>query len=210
MGRLSKYIMAIVAALVHTGQSVHAQQTEQTEITHAICEAARNAQTMQCDFSMTRKNKMLKDAAIMRGKMTTSQPNCIYWECAEPKKIIFTTNGEKVRIIKDGKTSITDLNENRIFKRIKRLTSNGIGVDNLIKSENFSVTTSETQTEWIVTLTPLRKELKQFLTALTLHADKKDAIVKKIELQGKNGDSTTMVIENIKINGDTDASLFDF
>ncbi len=175
-----------------------------------MCTAAKATQCMTCDFVQTRKTKMLKEAAMTEGTLIYRQPDCVVWECKTPNAMTFVTNGKRAKVTKDGKTTVTELAENKIFKRIMRMAKGGFGIENIVGSTDFSQSVSDNGKEWIITLTPLRKELKQIVNSITLQADKADAVVKTIVMTDKNGDTTTLELKNIKINGKIDGGLFSF
>ncbi len=167
-----------------------------------------SAKTMNCDFTQTRKTKMLKDAAVMKGRLYTQQPNKVRWECKYPNHIIFVTDGRNVQTNKDGKTTETDLTKNKIYQRVARITKGKMSIADILKNADFTQTATETANEWVITLIPQKKELKQVIASITIHADKADAIAKKIVLTDKNGDTTTIELKNIETNTPLDASLF--
>ncbi len=203
-------ILGLLACLM-IGMTSFAQgdkQIEASEISQKVCTAMESAKTMSCDFTQTRKTKMLKDAAVMKGRLYTQQKNKVRWECKYPNHIIFVTDGRNIQINKDGKTTETDLTKNKIYQRVERITKGKMSIADILKSSDFTQTATETANEWVITLIPQRKELKQVIASITIHADKADAIAKKIVLTDKNGDTTTIELKNIETNTPLDASLF--
>ncbi len=203
-------VLGLLACLL-IGMTSFAQgvkQIEASEISQKVYAAMKSAKTMSCDFTQTRKTKMLKDAAVMKGRLYTQQPNKVRWECKYPNHIIFVTDGRNVQTNKDGKTTETDLTKNKIYQRVARITKGKMSIADILKSADFTKTATETANEWVITLIPQRKELKQVIASITIHADKADAIAKKIVLTDKNGDTTTIELKNIETNTPLDASLF--
>ena len=203
-------VLGLLACLL-IGMTSFAQgvkQIEASEISQKVCAAMKSAKTMSCDFTQTRKTKMLKEAAVMKGRLYTQQSNMVRWECKYPNHIIFVTDGRNIQINKDGKTTETDLTKNKIYQRVERITKGEMSIADILKSSDFTQTATETANEWVITLIPQRKELKQVIASITIHADKADAIAKKIVLTDKNGDTTTIELKNIETNTPLDASLF--
>lgn len=203
-------VLGLLACLL-IGMTSFAQgvkQIEASEISQKVCAAMKSAKTMSCDFTQTRKTKMLKEAAVMKGRLYTQQQNKVRWECKYPNHIIFVTDGRNVQINKDGKTTETDLTKNKIYQRVERITKGKMSIADILKNADFTQTATETANEWVITLIPQRKELKQVIASITIHADKADAIAKKIVLTDKNGDTTTIELKNIETNTPLDASLF--
>ncbi len=203
-------VLGLLACLM-IGMTSFAQGSKQcdaSEISQKVCAAMESAKTMTCDFTQTRKAKMLKDAIVMKGRLYTQQPNMVRWECKQPNSIIFVTDGKNVKVSKDGKLKEANLENNKIYKRVMRLSKGKMSIADILKSGEFIQTATETSSEWVIVLEPQRKELKQVIASITIHADKADAIVRTIILTDKNGDTTTLELKNIETNKKIDASLF--
>ncbi len=206
MEKVTKYIVSLLTCVAFFAQ-VNAQKTD-SDIALKICSAMESAKTMACDFTQTKKTKMLKAPMVMKGRLYTRQPNSVRWECEYPNHVTFVTDGKYAKILKDGKLTETDLTGNKIYQRVMRISKGRLSIADLLKSDDFIQTATETTNEWVITLIPQRKELKQVVASITIHADKKDAIAKKIVLTDKNGDTTTIELKNIETNKNIDASLF--
>lgn len=190
----------VACALVFIASMTHSisQNADVDEVKSKIIAAAKSKKSVECDFVITKRSKLLKEPAVTTGSMAYRKPYAIYWESATPSKTTFTTDGEKATIKKNGETKTIDLKSNKMFKRIKRMTGDGIGIESLMKSDKFDSTVAEEPTEWVLTLIPDRKEIAQFASQMVLRVDKKDCVVKIIEITSKSGDTTTIELKNIK------------
>lgn len=202
---IAKRLTLFVFSLLVASTALFAQKTDIAQVKRDIAASTKDKQTLVCDFVITKRSKMLKDAAVMTGKMAYKKPYQIYWECTSPSKIVFTSDGTQATVEKNGEKKTVDLKSDKVFKRIKKMTTQGIGIESLVESDKFDATLSESDTEWIITMTPNRKELEQFASKIVLHADKMNHVIKTIELTAKNGDSTTIELRNVKTNANTDA-----
>ena len=73
---------------------------------------------------------------------------------------------------------------------------------------SFNVSIADGRTEWVATLLPQRKEMKQLFQNIKLYFNKQSSMVTKVELTEKNGDQTVIVLKNVKANVSIPASVF--
>jgi outer membrane lipoprotein carrier protein len=78
----------------------------------------------------------------------------------------------------------------------------------LTDRKSFKTSVKDTPAEWIATLVPQSKELKQMFTSIVLHFNKEKSVVVKVEMFEKNGDTTVIALNNIIKNQKIDAKIF--
>ena len=82
-------------------------------------------------------------------------------------------------------------------------------VGNCLNDEkSFKSTISVSSDEWIATLLPQRKDIKQMFQKIVLHINPQQTIVKKMELMEKNDDMTVIELKNVKINETINNNMF--
>lgn len=163
---------------------------------------------MQCDFVQTKHVKLLNDKMISKGKMYYSQPNKLRWEYTSPYTYTFILSGNKVTLKKGGKNSVINVNQNKMFREIVNIMMNSVVGKCLSDRKSFKTTVKDTPSEWVATLTPQSKELKQMFTKIILHFNKQKSVIVKVEMFEKNGDTTSIVLENIVKNKNINESVY--
>lgn len=184
-----------------------AQQNE-TQIRQKISQAASAMKTMQCDFVQTKHLKMLNDDMISKGKMYYQQSNRLRWEYTAPYTYTFILSNDKVLLKNKQRNDVIDVNQNKLFKEIARLMMNSVVGNCLSDEKSFKSTISIVGGEWVATLLPQRKDMKQMFQKMVLHFNQKQAIVTQVELIEKNGDRTVIELKNIKTNETINANMF--
>ena len=184
-----------------------AQQSE-TQIRQKISQAASAMKTMQCDFVQTKHLKKLNDDMISKGKMYYQQSNRLRWEYTAPYTYTFILSNDKVLLKNKQRNDVIDVNQNKLFKEIARLMMNSVVGNCLSDVKSFKSTISIVGGEWVVTLLPQRKDMKQMFQKMVLHFNQKQAIVTQVELIEKNGDRTVIELKNIKTNETINANMF--
>ena len=180
----------------------------QTEVIDEICKASQAVSTLQADFTQTKRLKMLNDAMVSKGKMWCTQPNHLRWEYLTPYTSLFILNGEKV-LFKNSKHSNT-LNANRhkkIREMIHIMIPSNLGKV-LAEKKDFYTSIEVVDNQYVLTIIPQRKEMKQMFTQIILYYNRKQAVVTQIELYEKNGDSTTIELSSIKKNTTINPSVY--
>ena len=166
-----------------------AQQLSEQEIIQKMASAAKEIKTVQADFTQTKYMKMLAKEMVSEGKMYCQQPDKLRWEYTSPRANVIILNGTEGSGTK-----------NKFVREMARLIMKLVAGQGLTDSSTFQVTAEELPTEYVATLLPLKKEMKQFYTKLVLHFDNKQSTVTEVELYEKNGDRTVIELHDIRIN----------
>ena len=183
-------------------------QGNSQQIIDQINSATSKLSSMQCDFVQTKTVKILNEKLVSKGRMWYQQPNRLRWEYLTPYTYTFVFNGAKVSLKKNNRNDVIDVNRNRMFKEIASIMMNSVVGKCLTDRKSFRTTVKDTSAEWVATLVPLSKELKQMFTGIVLHFNKEKNVVVKVEMLEKNGDTTAIVLNNIIKNHKIDAKTF--
>ena len=117
-------------------------------------------------------------------------------------------NDQKVQIKSGQRNSVIDVKQNKVFREIARIMMNSVVGKSLSDTKDFRVSIAESGTEWIATLLPQRKEMKQMFQKVILHFNKQRSMVSQVVMLEKNGDQTVIDLRNVKTNQPLNSSLF--
>lgn len=185
-----------------------AQSTNSQKVVQQISQAAQSMKTMQCDFVQTKHLKMLNDKMVSKGKMYYQQADKLHWEYTTPYTYTFILNGSKVLLKKGTRNDVINVSQNKMFKEIARIMMNSVVGKCLTDTKSFKTSISESQSEYVATLIPQTKDMKQMWTKLVLHFNRKQMMVSKVEMHEKNGDRTIIELLNAQTNKTIDAKQF--
>ena len=202
-----KRLLILLFVFVSVHLSLTAQQSE-AQIRQAITQAASAMKTMQCDFTQTKHLRMLNDKMTSKGRMYYQQTNRLRWEYTSPYSYTFILNDDKVLLKNKQHNDVIDVNKNKLFREIARIMMNSVVGTSLTDDKSFKSTIATNGNEWIASLLPQRKDLKQLFQKIILHFSKKNAMVKQVELIEKNGDKTVIELNNIRTNEKISADMF--
>ncbi len=195
-----KYLFKILTmAFLFAALTAHAQDSE-VQIRQKVAAAAQAMTSLQCDFVQTKQLKMLNDKMASEGKMYYSQKDKLRWEYVKPYQYIFIMNGDRVLLKNKERSDVIDVRQNKIFREIARIMMSSVVGDCLSDDRTFKTSISTADGQWVATLLPQRKDMKQMFQKIILHFDQRQATVSRVELVEKNGDQTTIDLKNIRKN----------
>ena len=188
--------------------SISAQTLNDAQIRQRVNQAAAAMKTMQCDFVQTKHLKMLNDDIVAHGKMYYQQSNKLRWEYTIPYAYVFVLNGDKVLLKNKQRNDVIDVNQNKMFREIARVMMSSVVGNCLLDDKTFKTTIATTNGEWIATLVPQRKDMRQMFQKIVLHFNQQRAVVNCVEMVEKSGDKTVINLKNIRTNETINAAIF--
>lgn len=203
-----KRLLFILLAAFVTTTSVVAQRVNEAAVRQQINTAAARLRSMQCDFVQTKHMRMLNDKMVSRGHMYYVQPNKLRWEYTSPYTYTFVLNDAQVMMNRGKTNQVVNVNQSKVFKEITRIMMNSVVGKCLSDKNDFKTSIAATSNEWVATLIPLKKNMKQMFSTIKIHFNKKSSMVSVVELAEKNGDRTIIQLTNVRQNQNINANLF--
>lgn len=185
-----------------------AQQLTEEQIKQKVNQTASAMKTMQCDFVQTKHLKMLNNDFVSHGKMYYQQSNKLRWEYTSPYSYTFILNNDQVLLKNKQRNDLIDVKQNKLFKEIVRIMMSSVIGNCLTDDKNYKVSVAAIGNEWVATLLPQRKDMKQMFPKLILHFNAKKSVVNNVELYDKNGEKTIIELKNIRINETIPSNMF--
>lgn len=175
-------------------------QDSEVQIRQKIAAAAQAMTSLQCDFVQTKQLKMLNDKMVSEGRMYYSQKDKLRWEYVKPYQYTFIMNGDRVLLKNKERSDVIDVRQNKIFREIANIMLNSVVGNCLNDERSFKTSITTAGGQWVATLLPQRKDMKQMFQKIILHFDQRQATVSRVELVEKNGDQTTIDLKIIRKN----------
>ena len=159
----------------------------------AILQANDLQTTLQFRFVMTRHSALLTEDLISRGKAAYAYPDKVRWEVEQPRPSLFVMDG-----INPG-----DRRQQSLLRNVAKLGEKG-----LINETDFIVTVYATPRTWQVDLVPLRRDLSQLFTRITLLTDAGTGVLRSVVLSEQGGDTTQLELSAVVRGEKLDPALF--
>lgn len=135
---------------------------------------------LSADFHQTKQSQVLVEEQISTGHLTYRSPDYLRWEYTSPMQLTWEIEGEKSNVSPQ-------------IKRLLKIIIQTIACENLESNTDFTVSYESAK----YNLVPKNRELKQFFTSIQLEIDPKTKIAKKVVLNEKKGDITTINFYNV-------------
>ena len=202
-----KRLLFLILILSHI-IPLSAQQLTEEQIKQKVNQTASAMKTMQCDFVQTKHLKMLNNDFVSHGKMYYQQSNKLRWEYTSPYSYTFILNNDQVLLKNKQRNDLIDVKQNKLFREIVRIMMSSVVGNCLTDDKNYKVSIATIGNEWVATLLPQRKDMKQMFQKLILHFNAKKSVVNNVELYDKNGEKTIIELKNIRINETIPSNMF--
>ena len=181
---------------------------QQKEIIEKVNKSAMAASSMQCDFSQTKKMKLLSKEMQSKGVMYFKRPNQLRWQYTAPYDYTFILNGDKVQLKSTKSTKNIDVQGNKMFRQISDIILNSVTGGSLKSSADFSVEVYKSAEGYFARMYPKKKELKQIYQAIEIYFNPSLTLISSVKMIEKTGDVTTVKLTNTKTNIPLDEKLF--
>lgn len=168
---------------------------------------SQQTNTITADFTQEKEMSFLEEKVISSGKFYYKKENQLKWEYTEPFTYAIILNGDRIRIIDEGKKKDFDAGSNRMFMEISKVMT-GMVNGTLLTSEQFTTSWTETEGFYQAELIPNGTTLKDYLLRIELKVNKQDYTVEELKMFEKSGDYTRVTFRNKKLNETIPPDIF--
>lgn len=149
--------------------------------------------SLQFRFVMTRHSTLLTENLVSRGRAHYIYPDKVRWEVEQPRPSVFVLNGE----------TSTDRRQQTLMRNVSKIAEKG-----LVNETDFNVTVYQTPRQWQFDLVPLRRDLSQLFSLISLLADPATGELRSIVLTETSGDITSLELSSLVKGQPIDEALF--
>lgn len=169
--------------------------------------AAKNTNSIKSDFVQEKTLNMLSEKIISKGKFWFKKNNQVRMEYSHPFQYLMIINRDKV-FIKDGqKQNTISVKSNKLFKQINKITVDCVQ-GTAFSNSDFNTRVFESKNNYMIELSPISKNLKDFFKTINVAVDKKDYSVNTIEMNENSGDNTLIRFTDKELNTTLPDALF--
>ncbi|MBS1742040.1 MAG: outer membrane lipoprotein carrier protein LolA [Bacteroidetes bacterium] len=173
----------------------------------AFAVAAQKTSSIKSDFVQEKNLSMLSEKIISKGKFWFKKENQVRMEYTNPFEYLMVINKDKV-FIKDGqKQNTISTKSNKLFQQINKITVDCVQ-GNVLNNTDFTIRVFENKTTYLIEMSPMAKNLKDFFKTIIVTVDKKDYTVSNIEMDENSGDNTIIRFSNKEMNTNLPDALF--
>lgn len=199
--------LIFLSLLLATSLSVEAQWPDSLQTFERELSTKNDGITsIVAHFTQTRQVAVLAQAASKDGTFFFRYPGDMLLAFNDGDYIKMTTEWFEM---KNGvNITTTKVSSNPALRSLSSILSACVvgNFEQIIKG--FSINTTQTDNEWIATLTPQRGKAAAKISHIVIHFDKVDMSLNTLKMEEKSGDYTTYRFSNKQFNVTVDSNLF--
>ncbi|HNS11584.1 MAG TPA: outer membrane lipoprotein carrier protein LolA [Bacteroidia bacterium] len=196
MLRTNLFVALLLLPLVTFSQKSTFQPVkDEASFRMKFSEAAAKINTIQADFLQEKNLTVLDEKIVSKGKFWFKKLNMVRMEYTNPYKYLMVINQDKMTIKDDAKTTTMSSRSNKLLEYVNKIIIDCVQ-GTAIDSKDFAVKVLESEKQYLLELAPVKKELREFFSAINLFIDKSDNSVQRMEMKEPNGDSTLFTFMN--------------
>ncbi|HMH32278.1 MAG TPA: outer membrane lipoprotein carrier protein LolA [Puia sp.] len=169
--------------------------------------ASLQTNSIKSDFVQEKNLSLLSEKMISKGKFWFKKEALLRMEYIEPFQYLMIINNSNV-LIRDGqKENRVNTKSSKLFRQI-----NDIMVDcvkgSALANPDFTVRVFDGKQAFLVELSPVAKNVKEYFRTILVTVDKKDYTANSIEMNEQSGDNTVIHFINKELNVNIPDALF--
>lgn len=201
-------LLSLVATASLAQAMRDATAAETKSMIETINRKSASIKTISCSFTQEKKMSMLNDKLVSRGVMYYSNAGKLRWEYTSPYSYILVINNNTVTMKSGSRKSTVDMSTSKLFQAIARIMAGSVTGKSLSNNRDFNVKMYCYNEYWAADLEPKEANMKKMFKYIRLYFNTTHTLVYKVEIVEKNGDVTTIKLNNIETNKQISNSKF--
>ncbi len=170
---------------------------------------SRQQESIECDFTQYRHLEIMDETLVSSGKFYFKREDMICLDYVNPAPYRIVLNGQKVKILSDGKKNVYDMSSNQQATAMKSMLASCLFGDFTGSESNYRMSVFEDESHYRVEIEPQNKRMKKYIRKIEAVFDKKNLSVDQLILREPSGDFTRQVFSDKKFNIPLSDQLFD-
>jgi outer membrane lipoprotein-sorting protein len=196
---------AVLGLLIFPGM-LAAQPDELLTLIWDGVQQAQKKYTSSCGtITETRTSSLMVKPMVLRGKFCAEGTTRFALEYSEPAKVRIRYNENYLNLTTGDKTEVMEVGNS--VRRAQSYFSRENSIGNLKK--NFTITVQEDSREFEMKLVPRTDNFRRRLNYLVVKLDKRDFLLRSLEVDGKSGVNSVFVIDVSSLNPKIPADTFE-
>ena len=167
-------------------------------------QATAKLKSLQADFVQTKNSTLFAEPSIQNGKLYFHAPSDLCWQYITPNRMSIVMHNDEM-VIKTVKENT--INAPKGVQEMIQLICNAINGNFLAHAELFDIQYYKDK-NYILYLVPKQKRLKNMYQNIVIFLGEQHYIADKVILTEQNGDETSIIFKNQKINESIPESYF--
>lgn len=171
-------------------------------------QATASVKSIQSDFKQVKHLSIFDDDIISTGKFDYLQANKISLNYIHPLPYLIVINGDKMKIVSDGKTNIMQSKDNKMMQEMGGMLTAAMTGDFSSLSGDYIMDYFDDSLNYLIVIKPNNETIKAYIVQIEIYLNKTDYSVDKLRITEPSDDYTDYIFTNKKFNALTDESIF--
>ena len=200
-----RFLCALLSFLIIPGVVAGHADDLLGRVWDGIQQAQKKYTSMCGTITEIRTSDLLTKPLVLHGKFCAEGTTRFAMDYFEPSSMHVRFNENYVNVTSGGKTEVQE-----IGKSVRRAQSYFGGENSLGNlRKNFTITVGEDSRDYQMRLVPRSNTFRDRLNYLVVKLDKRDFLLRSLEVDGKSGVNSVFVIEVTSMNPEIPAEMFE-
>jgi outer membrane lipoprotein-sorting protein len=196
---------ALLAFLILPGVLIGQSDDLLSKVWDGIQQAQKKYTSMCGTITETRTSNLMTKPLVLRGKFCAEGTTRFALDYFEPSSMHIRFNENYVNVTTDNATQVAEIGKS--VRRAQSYFGHENSLGNLKK--NFTVTVQEDSHDYQMKLVPRTNTFRDRLNFMVVKLDKKDFLLRSLEVDGKSGVNSVFVIDVNSMNPNLPADTFE-
>jgi outer membrane lipoprotein-sorting protein len=200
-----RLLCALIAFLILPGALAGQSDDLLNRVWNGIQQAQKKYTSMCGNITETRTSNLMVKPLVLRGKFCAEGTTRFSLDYLEPTSMRIRFNENYLNVTTDGKTEVTEIGKN--VRRVQSYFGGENSLGNVKK--NFTITVQEEPRDYEMKLVPRTNTFRDRLNYMVVKMDKKDFLLRSLEVDGKSGVNSIFNIDVNSMNPKLPADTFE-
>jgi outer membrane lipoprotein-sorting protein len=205
LGMFLRLLCAVLAFLIFP--RVLASQSDDllSQVWNGIQQAQKKYTSMCGNITETRTSNLMVKPLVLHGKFCAEGTTKFSLEYLEPSSMRIRFNENYINVTTGGNTQVREIGKN--VRRVQSYFGGENSLGNVKK--NFAITVREDSGDYQMKLVPRTGTFRDKLNFMVVKLDKKDFLLRSLEVDGKSGVNSVFVIDVNSMNPKIPTHMFE-
>lgn len=201
--KMNKYIytfLLVVFCLPLAAQKDLTPLASVTAFQERLKKEAASLSSIESDFTQEKFLDVFNEKIVSKGRFYYKQENMIRMDYTSPIDYQIIINGQKLKIVSEGKSNVVNLGSNQMMNEMKGMLAACMIGDLTVMSSAYRLEYYESPSLYVVKIRPVSKSVQAYISEIVISIDKKDMSVQTLRLSENAKDYTEYYFTNQKYN----------
>ena len=191
--KMNKYIytfLLVVFCLPLAAQKDLTPLASVTAFQERLKKEAASLSSIESDFTQEKFLDVFNEKIVSKGRFYYKQENMIRMDYTSPIDYQIIINGQKLKIVSEGKSNVVNLGSNQMMNEMKGMLAACMIGDLTVMSSAYRLEYYESPSLYVVKIRPVSKSVQAYISEIVISIDKKDMSVQTLRLSENAKDYT--------------------